>query len=121
MSRCCPLVGGLGVSRCSRSCPLAGGGLRVSRCCPPVGGLGVSRCCPLVMDVSRCCPPVDGLDVSRCCPLLGRYSDASYVSCRLSVLNVDPRDATFFSDFSNGQPAKVGKKALGGPDEVWSP
>ena len=52
---------------------------------------------------------------------LGGYSDASYVSRRLSVLNVDPRDTTFFSGFSNGQPAKVGKKALGGPDEVLEP
>ena len=50
---------------------------------------------------------------------LGGYSDASYVSRRLSVLNVDPRDTTFFSGFSNGQPAKVG--GSGGPDEVLEP
>ena len=51
----------------------------------------------------------------------GGYSDASYVFRRLSVLNVNPRETTFFSNFSNGQPAKVGKKALGGPDEVLEP
>ena len=53
--------------------------------------------------------------------MLRGYSNAFYVSCRLSVLNVDPRDATFFSDFSNGQPAKVGKKALEGSNKVLKP